>query len=76
MYLVVLGLSWGMWDLVPRPGTEPGPSALGAQSFSHWTTSDVPGFFFSGIYFFVPLDFSAPRMYYKSTPSEQKKISI
>ena len=29
-YLAVLGLSCGMWDLVPWPGIEPGPSALGA----------------------------------------------
>ena len=21
-------LSWGMWDLVPRPGIKPGPPAL------------------------------------------------
>ena len=31
----------GMWDLVPRPGIEPGPHALGAQSLSHWTTREV-----------------------------------
>ena len=24
--------SWGMWDLVPRPGTKAGPPVLGAQS--------------------------------------------
>ena len=35
-------LSCGMWDLVPRPGIEPGPPALGAQSLSHWTTREVP----------------------------------
>ena len=27
--------SCGMWDLVPRPGIEPGPSALGVWSPSH-----------------------------------------
>ena len=27
-----------MWDLVPRPGIEPRPPALGAQSLTHWTT--------------------------------------
>ena len=43
-----------MWDLVPRPGIEPGPSALGAQSFSYWTTSDVPGIFFL-VYTFLHL---------------------
>ena len=41
IYLVVLGLSWGMWYLVPWPGIESGPPALGAQSFSHWTTREV-----------------------------------
>ena len=33
-------LSCGMQDLVPCPGIEPRPSALGAQSFNHWTTKD------------------------------------
>ena len=31
-----------MWDLVPWPGIEPGPAALGAWSVSHWTTREVP----------------------------------
>ena len=31
-------LSWSMWDLAPWPGIEPGPSALGTQSLSPWTT--------------------------------------
>ena len=35
-------LSCGMRDLVPRPGIEPGPPALGAQSLTHWTTREVP----------------------------------
>ena len=30
-----------MWDLVPRPGIEPGPPALEAQSLSPWTTREV-----------------------------------
>ena len=30
-----------MWDLVPRPGIEPGPLVLGAQSLNHWTTWEV-----------------------------------
>ena len=29
-----------MWDLVPRPGIEPRPLQLGAQSLTHWTTRD------------------------------------
>ena len=31
-----------MWDLVPRPGIEPGPPALGVWSLTHWTTREVP----------------------------------
>ena len=31
-----------MWDLVPRPGIERGPAALGARSLTHWTTRGVP----------------------------------
>ena len=26
-----------MWDLIPWPGIEPGPAALGVWSLSHWT---------------------------------------
>ena len=29
----------------PDQGLNPGPPALGAQSFSHWTTREVPTFF-------------------------------
>ena len=36
-------LSCGMWDLVPWPGIEPGPPALGGQSPNHWTKRDVAG---------------------------------
>ena len=32
-----------MWDLVPWPGIEPRPPALGAWSLSHCTTREVPG---------------------------------
>ena len=28
--------------LVPQPGTEPRPPALGARSLNHWTTREVP----------------------------------
>ena len=37
---VIIGC--GMWDLVPRPGMEPEPTALGVWSLSHWTTGEVP----------------------------------
>ena len=32
--------AWGI--LVPWPGTEPRPLALGARSLSHWTTMEIP----------------------------------
>ena len=35
-------LSCVLWHLVPQLGIEPWPSALGAQSLSHWTTREVP----------------------------------
>ena len=35
-------LSCSMWDLVPWPGIEPGPPALGTQSLSPWATRDIP----------------------------------
>ena len=38
----VMGLSCSMWDLVSRPGIEPGPPALGMWSFSYWITREVP----------------------------------
>ena len=37
-----MGLSCSMWDLVSRPGIEPGPPALGMWSFSYWITREVP----------------------------------
>ena len=40
--------SCSMWDLVPRPGIEPRPPALGARSLSHWTTREVPWCIFFG----------------------------
>jgi len=30
-----------MWNLVPPPGIEPGPPALGARNLSHWATREV-----------------------------------
>ena len=41
--LIVAGgiFSCSVWDLVPRPGIEHGPPALGAWTLSHWTTSEV-----------------------------------
>ena len=35
-----------VWDLVPWPGIEPGPPALGVRSLNHCATREVPGFCF------------------------------
>ena len=43
-----------MWDLFHWPGIEPGPSALGAQSLSHWTTGEVPHLLFLFPLFLLP----------------------
>ena len=32
----------GKWDLVPWPEIEPWPPVFGTQSFTHWTTREVP----------------------------------
>ena len=37
----MLGLSCGIWDLVPWPGIEPEPPALGVWHLNHWTTREV-----------------------------------
>ena len=45
-----------MRDLVPGPGIEPGPPALGEWSLTHWTAREVPRlFFFKIIYLFIYL---------------------
>ena len=53
VYLAVLGLaaagricSCSMWDLVPWPGIELRPPALGVWSLDHWTIREVPGIHF------------------------------
>ena len=43
----VLGLSCGIWGVVPWPGIKPSPPALGTWSLSYWTTREVPGWQFS-----------------------------
>ena len=45
MWTLCCGLwihSCDTWDLVPWPGIEPGPPALGVWSLSHWTTREIP----------------------------------
>ena len=41
-YLTALGLSCGLRALVPSAGIRLGPPALGARTFRHWTTREVP----------------------------------
>ena len=53
-------LSWGLWDLVPWLGVEPGPPALGAQSLNHWTTREV-----TTIIHFIPLCICTLKLYSK-----------
>ena len=55
IYVAAPGLSCSMWDLVPWPGIETGPLALGEQGLSHRTTREVLSslfwFFFNILYF-------------------------
>ena len=59
--------SWGTWDLVPRPGIEPGPPALQVRSLSLWVPRQVPD---AGCWLLrrcqgeVPGSFSSPQLYY------------
>ena len=46
IYLAALGLSCGLWSLVPWPGIKTGPLALGLCSLSPWTTREVPCVYF------------------------------
>ena len=42
IFIAAYGIfSYSLQDLVPWPGLEPGPLALGTQSVSHWTTGEV-----------------------------------
>ena len=41
IYLAALGLSYSIWDLVPRPGIESRPPALGVLSLSRWAPREV-----------------------------------
>ena len=50
--LTALGLSCGMWDLVPCPGIKPGPLALGVRRLSVGTTMEVPECIFITLYAF------------------------
>ena len=50
IFKIFIYLFWLCWvlvaacmrDLVPQPGVEPGPLALGVRSLTHWTTREAP----------------------------------
>ena len=49
-----VGFSCGMWGLVPWPGMESEPPALGVCSLNHWTTRKVPSYiFFKKNHFYI-----------------------
>ena len=45
--IIIIYFIWPYFEacriFVPWPGTEPGPSAVEAQSLNHWTAKEVPG---------------------------------
>ena len=45
IFFAVQSLSCSMWDLVPWPGIEPWPPALGAWSLSHWSIGKSLSYF-------------------------------
>ena len=60
-----------MWKLVPQPGIEPGPLALGVQSLSHWTTRGVPYFH---IFMVTEIWFSFSRLSWNITSSRKPSL--
>lgn len=74
IYLAVLGLSWGMGDLVPWRGLEHRPPALGVQNLSDWTirkvlVSDLLNTTFLGALYALLLNFSHFELVYFYFPS-------
>ena len=46
-------LNWGMWGIIPWPGIERGPPALGLESLSHWITrKSLPNRFWKRFFHF------------------------
>ena len=60
-----------MWELVPQPGIEPKPPALGVQSLSHWTTREVP---FLHIFMVTEIWFSFSRLSWNITTSRKPSL--
>ena len=62
-----------MWDLVPWPGTEPGPPALGAWNLSHWFSSVMSASLrpYGLQHTRPPCPSLTPRVYSNSCPSNR-----
>ena len=67
-----------MRDLVPRPGIEPGPPALGAWRLTHWTSMEVPIVYIVDICFELPntYNFSAHHSFLNLRPSMQNHFTL
>ena len=75
--LALPGLSWSMGDLVPQPGIEPGPFALGAHSLSHCTTREVPEFILHQVrsYSFFSNSSTQQIMKFKVNEAKSRKMA-
>ena len=56
VWCYIQSLICGLWDLVPRPGIEPGPPALGARGLNCWTTREVLNLIFEWTEFALRID--------------------
>jgi len=59
-----------MQNPVSQPEIKPGPPALGAQSFNHWTTRDVPKVAYICVVVKLESSLSYPKAIVISTKSE------
>ena len=80
-YLCLLDLSCGIWDLVPRPGIDPRPPALGtwrAWSLSHWMAREVPfPVYFSNTWWFGNIGETKKKIFKISIKSSiQRKLLL
>ena len=72
---VMQTLTYSMWDLVPWPGFEPGPPALGAQSLSHWTSRKVPRETFKVMEIFSALYLNGGYQVYSGLLTRRQSVS-
>ena len=62
IYWGAQGLSCSIWDLVPQPGMESWPPALGVQILTHWTTREVPPMVLNSICMLLTAKFLSPAL--------------